>query len=194
MDSKINFVTGNKGKFLSAKRHLQRFGIEVYQIRMDLPEPRSEDVSVIAREKARHASGAINSQLITNDAGFYIPALNGFPGPYVNHTLKTIGIEGILKLVEGLDRECEFRESVAYWEPGMEDPINFDAVVKGKLSDSPRGETYEWLWSPLGKIFVPWDNYLTLAELSREDYESMSEEKSEENSSLVKFVSWYVKR
>jgi XTP/dITP diphosphohydrolase len=38
--------------------------------------------------------------IIVEDAGLFVEALNGFPGPYSSYVYKTIGNEGLLKLME----------------------------------------------------------------------------------------------
>src|SRR3989338_10669833 len=106
---RINYVTTNVGKVRSLERHLNPYGIEVVHKPIDLPEPRADDVQVIAEHKARFAYEIVKEPLVVLDAGFYIDSLNGFPRAYVNSALDTIGIEGILKLVERKKRDCEFR-------------------------------------------------------------------------------------
>jgi len=66
-----------------------------------LPEPRSDDLREIAKEKVLFAYKKIRKPCIVLDFGFYIHSLNGFPKAFVNFVLETIGIEDILKLVDG---------------------------------------------------------------------------------------------
>ena len=49
------------------------------------------------------------------DTDFRIDELNGFPRAFVNFSLDTIGISGILKLMENKEnRSCAFNECLAY--------------------------------------------------------------------------------
>lgn len=51
------------------------------------------------------------------DTDFRIDELNGFPRAFVNFSLDTIGISGILKLMEGKEnRKCAFNECLAYYD------------------------------------------------------------------------------
>ena len=112
---KLIFVTGNAGKLSEAQALMP--GAEVRGVPMDFDEPRSNDLTYIARKKAEQAKKWIESPFFVQDAGFYVPTLNGFPGSYVNFALKTIGVEGILKLMEGKeDRSCAFRQCLVYWD------------------------------------------------------------------------------
>jgi len=73
----------------------------VRHVALDIPELRSDDVAVIAREKARYAFGVLHEPLIVDDTAFAIDALHGFPGPYAAYVLKAIGNQGILRLMAG---------------------------------------------------------------------------------------------
>lgn len=198
----VTFVTGNEAKYASAQRHLRDFGIDVRKARInDFPEPRSDDVGEIARYKALYASETMRMPLITNDSGFYIPAWNGWPGPYVNYSLSKLGINGILKLMSGMGlvdsdgiRACEFRESVAYIDKGMQEPVIFNAVMKGSFSKQPRGTRQGYHWSDLALIFVPEGYDRTLGEFTESEYEEFSRGKNGENSSFLKFGRWYIER
>ena len=49
------------------------------------------------------------------DSGFVIQELNGFPGPYTKYVLATIGVDGLLKLMEGQpNRRCGFAACVGF--------------------------------------------------------------------------------
>src|SRR3989338_301292 len=135
----ITYVTTNIGKVKSLQRHLEPYQIGVIQKAVELPEPRSSDVKLIAEHKARSAYKILKEPLVVLDAGFYIQALNGFPRAFVNFTLETIGLEGILRLVEGKSRSCEFRNCLAYMDNKLKEPRLFLSTVKGKLSEKPIG-------------------------------------------------------
>ncbi len=113
---KIYFATKNIGKFNSLKNILSKYGIKLTQVPLDLPEPRSDNLQKIVKEKILFAYEKIKNPCIALDGGFFIPSLNGFPKTYVNFVLNTIGMKGILKLVEGKERKCEiFRDEYLRW-------------------------------------------------------------------------------
>ncbi len=170
MVKEIYYVTSNPGKARSLQNTLSGFGIAVKQLNLGLVEPQSHDVREIAIEKAKNAFKKIGKPCVVNDAGFYMDALNGFPGPLIRPILDTIGIEGILKLVEGKGRACEFRHCFAYMGEGMQEPVCFEDDVKGSLTESPLGELKENAWSRLFLFFVPEKLNRTLAQMSIEEY------------------------
>ena len=135
---KVYFATRNKGKVDSLRSFLSKYGIEVIQVPFSIREPRTDDLEEIARQKVLTAYEKIGKACIALDSGFYIHSLNGFPKTYVNFVLKTIGIEGILKLVEGKERKCEFRNCLAYMDDSLEEPKFFKLKVRGSLSEGPR--------------------------------------------------------
>src|SRR3712207_1054512 len=111
----IVFVTTNKGKIASAQRELS--GIKVLPYNAELIEPRSDDIREIARQKVIQAYKIVGKPCIALDSGFFVDELNGFPKAYVNHMLDTIGIRGLLKLMEGvINRNCKFKSCLAYYD------------------------------------------------------------------------------
>lgn len=99
----IVFVTHNPGKVASANKYFdgkvkfESFDYEIKEIRGTLDE--------IAVEKVKSAYKITKRPTIALDAGFEIDSLNGFPGAYVNSTLETIGVDGILKLMMSIKKE-----------------------------------------------------------------------------------------
>ncbi|MDD1671652.1 MAG: RdgB/HAM1 family non-canonical purine NTP pyrophosphatase [Methanomicrobiales archaeon] len=156
---RLAVVTGNPNKakevaaFFSGK-------LEVDHIRLECPEFRHDDVGEIAREKARFAYERLKVPLIVDDTAFSIDALQGFPGPYAAYVLNTIGIGGILTLMQGRpERAAHFVTAIAYAD---DDGV---LVFKGTLDGTivaPRG-TGGFGYDPI----FEWEGH-TLAELSLE--------------------------
>lgn len=188
----IYFATRNGKKVDSVRRALNPLGIEVVQLEMDLPESRSYDTDEVAKEKVMHAFKKTRKTCIALDGGFYIQALNGFPKTFVNFTLETIGIEGILKLTEGKSRECEFRDSIAYLDETMKEPKVFTGVYRGILAESIQGEMQIHNWSRLHLIFIPKGETRTLAEMTPEEIEE-GRKKSGEKKYSEFFGEWIMK-
>jgi len=128
----IIFVTGNQLKVLYANTVLNQFGFEVIGKKLEIIEPREEEPEKVVIEKAMQAFKKIKQPLIVEDSGIFIKALNGFPKTFVHFALDTIGIQNILKMMEGVeDRSVEFRQSLAYFESGMTEPIVISYVDGG---------------------------------------------------------------
>jgi XTP/dITP diphosphohydrolase len=134
---KLTVVTGNANKAAEVAAFFKG-SLDVAHISLDLPEHRSDNVGEIARGKAEFAFRQLKTPLIVDDTGFFINALNGFPGPYAAFVLHTIGNVGVLKLMEGqVDRSARFTTAIAYAdEQGVR---VFSGTINGRITDSPRG-------------------------------------------------------
>jgi XTP/dITP diphosphohydrolase len=172
---KIYFVTTNKGKMTTFSKTMSKYRINVIQIPLETPEPRSDDVAEIAKSKVLYAFEKIGKPCVALDAGFYIDSLNGFPKAFVNFALSTIGVEGILKLLNGKKRECEFRHCLAYMDNTLRKPMLFQSNVRGSLTRSKKGELKSFNWSALSQIFIPKSASKTLAQMSEKEYYSWRE-------------------
>lgn len=189
MVKEIVFVTSNKGKIASAQRDL--INIKVLSYDAELIEPRSDDIKEIAKQKVLQAYEIVKKPCIALDAGFFIKELNGFPRAYVNHMLETIGIEGILKLMEDrIDRYSEFRTCLAYYDGTVME--FFESRAPGKIAESIRGKNNQIKWSDLWYVFIPEKFNKTLAELSEREFEEYN--KTKEDSCIIKFGDWYERR
>jgi XTP/dITP diphosphohydrolase len=187
----IIFATTNKGKFTSASRVLKRYDIEVIQSKIELPESQSS-LETIATHKAQYAFNMLQRPVIAMDAGFFIDSLNGFPMMYVKPVLESIGIEGILKIAEGKERDCEFKEIVAYCDNTEHEPKLFTRIVRGTLSQKPTGTMDDKHWSELALIFIPEGESTTMADMDDAAYE-LFRHRVEANSHFEKFAQFYSK-
>ncbi len=164
----IVFVTHNKGKAKSAEKYFRNLKFSTYDFELD--EPRSEDLKEIATAKVKQAYELVKKPCIALDTGFFIDALNGFPKTFVNFSLDTIGIEGILKLMEQQEnRDCRFEECLAYYD-GKEIRY-FYGKHPGKVAYKPEGEARQEKWSDLWYIFQPNHFEKTLAQMNQQERE-----------------------
>ena len=133
----INFVTSNKGKFAEARGifgDLEQKDIGYTEIQADT----LEEVAIFGmKEVATRLVGPV----MLEDAGLFIEALQGFPGVYSAYVQKTIGNDGILRLMEGVEnRRAFFKSVVVYAEPGLE-PQMFTGIVRGQIGFEARGSS-----------------------------------------------------
>lgn len=184
----IIFVTHNKGKIASAKKHLKNVNFKVFEY--DLEEPRSDDVCYISKVKVMEAYELVKKPCISLDAGFFIEALNGFPRAFVNFALDTIGIDGILKLMEGKEnRKCEFKECLSYYDG--KDLKQFVSYHRGMLSTKILGTDTDKKWSDLWYVFIPINYTKTLAQMNEVERATRDKVNSEVNSMKL-FADWYL--
>lgn len=177
MSKKIIFVTHNQGKVLSAQEHFNDKDIKLEIYDYELDEPRSDDVEMIAKAKVIQAYNLVKRPCFALDTGFYIEELNGFPKAFVNFSLETIGVNGILKLMDGVEnRNCYFKECLAYMKNDNPDEIKyFYATIPGTLSTNIMGKDAKQKWSDLWYIFIPEGYDITLAQMTEEQRKSRNE-------------------
>ena len=81
-----------------------------------------------------------------------IEALNGFPGPYTKYVLATIGVDGLLKLMEGQqNRRCGFAACVGFADPAgkvhiFEEPRQYFGNLRESRASSPEGSAIGRAW------------------------------------------------
>jgi len=139
MQRKVLFITSNKGKYTEVKKMGKKYGIEVIWHQEEYYEPQGSNLQEIAQASARVVSNQLKKPFILEDSGLFIEALNGFPGPYSSYVFKTIGNEGIIKVMDGIiDRKAYFLAVVAYFDG--KDVHLFEGRVDGEISNEIRGE------------------------------------------------------
>lgn len=131
----LRFVTSNAGKAREASEYLP---VEVRQIEYDYPEIQSSSLEEIAIAGAQDAYEEIGEPVFVDDAGLFIDAFEGFPGPYSSYVEEKLGIERVQQLtVREEDHRARFRAIVAY--ANSEGIETFEGVVRGRIVP-PRGE------------------------------------------------------
>lgn len=184
----ITFVTHNKGKIATAKKHLKDVNLKIFE--HELEEPRSDDIKYISKYKVMEAYKLVNEPCISMDCGFWIDELNGFPKAFVNFALDTLGTKGILKLMEGKEnRACRFTECLSYYD-GKE-LKQFLGNHEGFLTTELLGNDTNEKWSELWYIYKPYGYNKTLAQMTKEERDNRIKYKSV--SSLYEFANWFNK-
>ena len=121
--------------------------------------------------------------MIVEDAGLFIKALKGFPGTYSSYVQETLGNQGILKLLDGVnDRYAEFRSVIGYCAPNSEPKIFLGKVI-GEIAVEEKGDL-GFAFDPI--FYVP-NEGKTFGELTTEEKNQFSHRKN----SLEKFIKWY---
>lgn len=188
----IVFTTTNKAKIEEIEKALSKYGISVIHVNFEIEEPYGHGLQAIAKAKAVNAFQKTGKPSAGLDTGFFIKALNGYPGDYIGEALDK-GLDWILKSVEGKDRSCTYVNCLAYIDESLAEPIIFESELEGSLSLSPKGKI-DPPWCILHRIFIPLGVDKTLAEIaqSEDEYKAWREERFP-NSTSYKFASWLSK-
>ncbi len=183
---RIDFVSSNDYKFREIKLVLMEFNISAIRRKADLKEIQSLDLEDIAREKAFSAHKIVKNSIIVEDAGLFIDALGGFPGPYSSFVQQTIGCKGILTLLRNkLRRKATFKSALVCADRNGK-LQTFLGDVSGTISQGLRGD-HGFGFDP---IFIPdghQDTYALMvdAEKNRISHRAIA---------TRKFADWFLTR
>jgi XTP/dITP diphosphohydrolase len=178
------FVTSNVNKFLEARRVLTEYKIATAKLKVEAVEIQDDNLENIAKYSAQDAVKNCGLPVFVEDAGLFVKVLCGFPGPYSKYVYKTVGVKGILKLMNNSkSRDAYFLSTVAFASPKMK-PVCFVGKVKGKISFQERGNE-GFGYDP---IFVPTEgNGRTFAEMTTDEKNIYSHR----GRALREFAEWY---
>ncbi len=204
----LNFVTTNPGKVREATAYLDD---EVVQFDFDYPEVQADTLGAVAAHGAREAYRAADGPVIVDDAGLFIDAFDGFPGPYSSYVEEKVGIERVWRMTDPEDdHSAAFKTVIAYCDgedfaatpdPGGVDhgetppdeqvergedalPVKlFEGRVPGEIV-APRGDG--------GFGFDPVFEHdgTTFAEMSTDEKNAVSHR----GRALAKFAEWHAER
>ncbi len=184
----IFFATGNFHKFDEARRVLAQYGIASGMLRVKAVEIQSDSIEEIAQNSVIDAFNRCHLSVIAEDAGLFVNALKGFPGPYTAYVYKTISNPGVLKLMKNVpDRSATFRSIIAYYDGT--DSACFEGEAAGRIADD---EIWGKLKTGFGfdPIFQPAGSTKTFAEMAIEEKNGFSHRAN----AMRKFAEWYVKK
>lgn len=174
-------VTSNRGKYAEYKQLFDEAGIDLELMLIGYPEEQLDSLEEVAERSACYLKGIIKSAFFLEDSGLFISALGGFPGVYSSYINRTLGNDGILKLMKDhSNRKAEFRTCIAYYD-GITNLLT--ESTKGSIAFEKRGRN-GFGFDP---IFTPEDYRETYAEMSLEEKNAVSH-RSKAASSLLQFL------
>ncbi|MDP6889017.1 MAG: RdgB/HAM1 family non-canonical purine NTP pyrophosphatase [Candidatus Thalassarchaeaceae archaeon] len=176
----LNFLTGNQGKIAEAENLLGplNWQIKSFEIEGGVPEiiePQSDNLTTVALAKIAQgvellaSQNRLNESLLVEDSGLFIDALPNFPGVYSSDVLKSIGCEGILRLLDD-ERTAYFLTVAALWTGEAVEV--FVGRCDGQIAREIKGQG-GFGYDP---IFIPdeIDNNRTFAEMTKMEKSTIS--------------------
>ncbi|MFZ1301449.1 MAG: non-canonical purine NTP pyrophosphatase [Candidatus Microsaccharimonas sp.] len=164
---KINFATGNSFKYELAKAFFDKLGpeYELVQYDLDIVEIQSHSVEEIAKQAAVSIAKEKQEPCIKVDVGFYIEALNGFPGPFIRFINEQLTYQDYLRLLgDNQNRNAYFLDSLAIGYPDGTAKV-FTRKTKGTVATTV-DVVGQW---PANDLFIP-DGYTRpLGQLSNDE-------------------------
>jgi XTP/dITP diphosphohydrolase len=128
-------------------------GIEMEHAKIPYDEVQTSELEEVVRKgmDALRATGL--KDFIIDDSGMFVDALKGFPGVYSAYVQKTIGNDGVLTLMEGIDdRKAVFKCCIGCDIDG--ETIIVTGECPGIILNESRGTEgfgYDPIFSPDGK-------------------------------------------
>jgi XTP/dITP diphosphohydrolase len=178
------FVTSNASKFQEAYKILAEYKIATAKLRINAIEIQDDCLENIAKYSVKDAVKKCGLPVFVEDAGLFIEALNGFPGPYSKYVYNTLDLNGILKLMKNVINRRAYFLSVVSFSNINEEPVCYFGRVNGRLSLEKRG-TSGFGYDP---IFIPSkSDSRTFAEMTIEEKNFYSHRAK----ALRKFAEWY---
>jgi XTP/dITP diphosphohydrolase len=166
----LTFITSNKGKLAEASARLRPLGFTVVQNNLGYPEIQADTLQEVARYGVDCVRQQLQTAFFLEDSGLFISALKGFPGVYSKFVYQTIGLPGVLGLLEqATDRSAVFRSVIAYAQPGRDTEL-YIGECNGIITREPRG-TGGFGYDP---IFIPLEWTRTFAEVSTQEKNTVS--------------------
>ena len=155
-------------------------------------EPQFDTVQEVSKFKALKAFEILKEPVLVEDGGFSVFALKGFPRVYTKYVLKTLEVDGILKLMQGVENRVAKFVSVASFVNERGELVQFEReggefeISKEKVDiQSP------FAWSELWKIIYLKEYNKNLCELSEQEVADFYA-RAGTNGSIQKFVKWFV--
>lgn len=187
----VFFATGNVHKFNEAKSILSQYGISAGMLKLKGDEIQSDSLKEIAQKSVQNAYISSHLPIFVEDAGLFIEALHGFPGPYAAYVYHTISNDGILKLMENQkNRKANFQSVIAFRDKeNAKHPLCFFGKSEGNITLKQLAEQDK---SGFGfdPIFQPKGSGKTFAEMSIEEKNNYSHRAK----AVRAFAEWYEKQ
>ena len=173
---------------LIAQTVCDKFNIKIKQASIDIDEIQGENPVIIVKDKAYRAYKVLSKPVVVSDDSWDIPALNGFPGPYmksINHWFKP---DDFLRLMNGIeDRSIILHQLLAYYD-GYTMKV-FSNDIHGKIIDEQRGRNDQ---SPNMTVTVlDHDHGRTIAEVFEQGQKAVVERYLTRPDAWHSFVDWF---
>lgn len=157
---KLGLVTSNKHKLEEYRQGLDRLGVDIELLKADCEEIQTDTLQKVVRSCIEQLKDQGYRNFMLDDSGLFVPSLNGFPGVYSAYVMETIGCQGMLRLIDGLDRGARFECCIGVSSEELGD-FSVTGASPGRIIFEERG-TGGFGYDP---IFVPDGEERTFAQM-----------------------------
>lgn len=178
----LHYITGNQSKFNNAQILFESKKINLTQIKLDIYEIQSSDPFLIAKSKAQQAWEQLRKPLFINDTFWIIPALKGFPGPYMKYINIWFTPQDFINLMRNkTNRTIILRDTIVY----------IDKRESKIFTNDHTGTILETVYS--GEYKNPSDAVISLSKSGKSLAEEVANKSfflKEENIAWNEFIKW----
>lgn len=147
MPGALALVTTNPAKYALFQAELDRLGVEIVAPPHPLIEIQSDDWGEIVGAKARTAARSLGRPCLVDDAGLVLDAYPDFPGPYTKSLLRSLGNDGLRRLLDGqaatgslvAHLACSDGDTCLQWIGSVQGTLEF-----GEFRGGGPGPLHEW--------------------------------------------------
>ena len=119
---------------------LEKQGVSFTPQALSLDEIQSDFIEEVTEHKAKQAFKQLKKPLFVQDAGWSIPALKGFPGPYMRYMNQWLSSEDFLLLMKDKqDRSINLLENFGCMDAKGNFSL-FTAIIPAHVLNAPSGE------------------------------------------------------
>lgn len=160
------FATKNANKLREVNEILGR---NIEQIAVELYEPQGLDVAEVIREKAEDAFRKTGKFVLVEDTALEFRAWNGLPGALIKWFLETVGNEGLLRMLVGVENRRAVAKTAVGFFDGNKAHV-FVGEIEGMIPETIRGSGgFGW-----DSIFIPDGFNKSFAEMTSEEKNAVS--------------------
>ncbi|MFZ5932675.1 MAG: RdgB/HAM1 family non-canonical purine NTP pyrophosphatase [Patescibacteria group bacterium] len=163
---KIVFATTNENKIREASEILH---IKIVPKELKIDEVQTLDPLECVNKKAAVAYSLIKTPVLVEDTSLFFGAWGQLPGVFIDYFMKSLGNEGILRLLSNEEnRSAVAQTSLCYFDGKK--AVTTKGVIKGSIAKKIKGDQ-GFGWDP---IFIPQGRNKTFAEMSSKEKNSLS--------------------
>ncbi len=161
MSHKFVFVTGNMYKVRVMEKFL---GYKIEHHELDLPEIQSLDAEKVLEDKTKEAYKILKKPVLVDDVSLCVHSMGNLPGTLVKFFLKSVGTDGICKMVDSFGDRTATAVTIFGFYDGKKFH-SFSGELTGSISPVPKGDTGSLAGMGWNSIFIPPRQTQTLAEM-----------------------------
>lgn len=183
---KLNYLTTNQLKFEIAERYFRSLpDHELVRHSFHVPEIQEATCEEVAKQSAIYGAKELREPCVVMDAGFFIAALGGFPGPFVKYTNEWLSEKQMLRMLSDTDdRTAYFIDALAVGFPDGTAQV-FSHKTVGRLAKE--GEYHPSKW-PANSLFIPDGCSVPLGSMSEQEQTDFWHSESKNWSKLVAWL------